>query len=482
MHSSSIARADEQRAALAARIAAVERIDAMIHQLEYLKAAQLASLARLASRIARDEKHADRGELVHRAVEAEVAVATRTGQIETAHRMGHADRLLTDYPAVAETFATGRLSLRHTEVIVEAGQILTGPEARSAYESRVVPLAVSSTSRELRTHARRIAEHFAERSIDERHREARERRCVRVVDLDDGMAQLVATVGAVEAHAIRDRLARIAHRVRGSDRAASADGSASKTDDADPRTSAQIQADVLAELLLTGARPPVATGDLGPANLSTRGIRGTRTGDLGTGDALSAIAGRVQVSVPALTLAGIPRSPETAPHLGPAELAGYGPIDTHTARRLAGHATGWDRVLTHPSTGSVLAVDRYRPSEDLKRLLEARDQHCRFPGCIRRLDRCDIDHTVPAARGGPTSVANLAHLCRRHHTLKHFEFLAGSGWRPSQMSGGVLEWRSPTGRSYLDTPSSTVRFAPVAPVAPVTPPRPEPPWRATLSE
>ncbi|WP_053383832.1 HNH endonuclease signature motif containing protein [Leucobacter celer] len=433
---------DEQRAALLAGVAAVERIDTMIHQLEYLKAVQLASLTRLASRIAHDEGHADHGELVHRAVEAEVSVATRTGHAATAHRMGHADQLLGHYPAVAEAFAAGRLSHRHTEVIVDAGQIVAGGgEARSAYEAAILPVALSSTAHQLRTHARRVAEHFAGRSIDERHREARERRCVRVVDLDDGMAQLVATIGAVEASAIKDRLTRIAHQVR---QKRGADDT-----ETEARTSAQIQADAFTELLLTGAGTDLGTG---------------------TGDALGAITGRVQVSVPVLTLAGAAHSAESAPYLGAAELAGYGPIDTLTARRLAGHASHWDRVLTHPVAGAVLAVDRYRPGEDLRRLLGARDQHCRFPGCTRRLDHCDVDHTVPAARGGPTELSNLAHLCRKHHTLKHFEFLAGSAWRPRPSPGGVLEWCSPTGRRYVDTPTSTVRFAPVAPVAPVAVP------------
>ncbi|MCR2678846.1 hypothetical protein NSP03_24390, partial [Salmonella enterica] len=57
-----------------------------------------------------------------------------------------------------------------------------------------------------------------------------------------------------------------------------------------------------------------------------------------------------------------------------AELDGMIPIDPATARRLAGAASGWDRVLTHPISGALLAVDRYRPSEDLRRHLRARDE------------------------------------------------------------------------------------------------------------
>ena len=67
----------------------------------------------------------------------------------------------------------------------------------------------------------------------------------------------------------------------------------------------------------------------------------------------------------------------------------------------------------------------------------------------------DIDHTLDFALGGQTTGANLAHLCRRHHTLKHH-----AAWRVVQHPGGVLEWTSPAGIPYIDRPVSTVAFAP----------------------
>ena len=112
-------------------------------------------------------------------------------------------------------------------------------------------------------------------------------------------------------------------------------------------------------------------------------------------------------------------------------------------------------MLTHPVTGAILAVDRYRPGEDLKRLLRVRDEHCRFPGCRMPAHRCDLDHTHDAALGGDTCDGNLAHLCRRHHTLKH-----ATPWTVRQRPGGILEWTSPTGRTYTDTPEPVLRFTP----------------------
>ncbi|WP_353807265.1 HNH endonuclease signature motif containing protein [Agromyces sp. SYSU T00194] len=77
-----------------------------------------------------------------------------------------------------------------------------------------------------------------------------------------------------------------------------------------------------------------------------------------------------------------------------------------------------------------------------------RDGTCRFPGCDRRADASEIDHTVDWAAGGETGHDNLAHLCARHHHLKH-----EAGWRVVQRGGGVLEWRSPLGREYTTDPA-----------------------------
>jgi len=124
---------------------------------------------------------------------------------------------------------------------------------------------------------------------------------------------------------------------------------------------------------------------------------------------------------------------------------------------LAGAASGWDRVLTDPISGELLAVDRYRPSEHLKRHLRARDERCRFPGCGTPARDADLDHTLDAAHGGPTEDGNLSALCRRHHVLKHH-----SPWKAKQIGGGLLEWTSPAGRSYVDRPppQNTVVFTP----------------------
>jgi len=427
-------------ALLSAFVDQAEQLTRHINQLEFLRATCFAQISELASAIAREEQHADRGELMHRTVEAEVAAATQLGHTAASTRMAHAHRMMQNFPRLAESFQRGEISMAHASTAITASAVISHPDGLAGYDAEVSKLACTMTAGQLKTHAKRAAEAFADRSLDERHEDARAGREIRVIDLDDGMAQLTASIGAVEAYAIRDRLTRIAHLVNESKDDTQTGG----------RTLRQIQADVFTEILLTG------------------GITSANAASDADGHPLGAISARVQVSVPVFTLMrgcgkASDRTDPGAPYVSPAELAGYGPIPTDVARKLAGYSSAWDRVLTHPIDGAVLAVDRYRPNEDLKRFLGARDMHCRFPGCLRRLDHCDIDHTIAAANGGATSLSNLGHLCRKHHVLKHWRFLGDTGWKVRQRANGVYEWTSPLGREYRDIPKSSVRFRPRVP-------------------
>jgi hypothetical protein len=94
-----------------------------------------------------------------------------------------------------------------------------------------------------------------------------------------------------------------------------------------------------------------------------------------------------------------------------------------------------------------VTVDTYTPNRAMRRWLKARDGRCRWPGCTNPVQRADLDHTQAWVDGGPTSIANLAHLCRRHHLMKHT-----TAWRVRQLPGGVLEWTSPLGNIHRDEP------------------------------
>ncbi|WP_255572693.1 HNH endonuclease signature motif containing protein [Leucobacter tenebrionis] len=182
-----------------------------------------------------------------------------------------------------------------------------------------------------------------------------------------------------------------------------------------------------------------------------------------TGDVdLSGVSARIQVTVPVLGLLPEEQRPEHRTGIaglqGAAMLAGCGPIDTDTARFLASIQPTWDAVSCHPETGEVLAVDAYRPSEGLRRRVFARDQHCRYPGCLVVPHRADIDHAVDAALGGATATDNLQVLCRYHHTIKH-----NTGVEARMLPDGEIRWVSPLGTVITDRPRSRVAFRPVPP-------------------
>lgn len=354
--------------------------------------------------------------IAYRSLRLELAATLSTSEHVAERLLDTAAVASEQYAAALAALEAGAISLPHVEVIVAEGGVFTtgSPERdlplRRRYEREVLEVARQAPPQRLRPIARRIAAELAEVPLAERHREARERRHVRVTEETDGMSLLTAFLPSVDAHAIHDRLTRL---VRAAER---------EEPNVTPRESrAARRADALCDLLL--GRPG-------------RTLTAARD-----------IAAQVHVIVPARHLARA-----SGAGGGIAEVLGVGPVDPDTARELAASGDVWNRVRVD-NNGTVLAVDRYRPSHEMRRFLAMRDLHCRAPGCTVPAQRCDLDHTVDAARGGATSTDNLAHLCRGHHTVKHH-----GGWRLSQSEGGVAHWTSASGQEFREEPPSRVRF------------------------
>ncbi|UWF77433.1 13E12 repeat family protein [Microbacterium neungamense] len=453
---------DAQVAALDSIVSSLRQIDATLSSVLAVRDGMLALASRLALTVAEQGGHPDHGDLTLRTVAAEIGAAQRVSDRTVQRWMADAEWLVTRFPQVWAAQGAGRISAGHARVIVEAGSHLEDPAERAAYAESVLAIAEQESPNRLRPMARRLAERYQPLPIDERHRRARKKCGVWLDDLEDGNSKITAITSSALAHGMFDRLSEMATELKNHNAQAAAEARAagarvvpasdaaarqaagssafgSAADGAvfvaDDRTVAQLRADLLADLVLSG----VPTG------------HDTEDG------LLARIVPHVQVTVPILTLMGLDRAGVPLP---PAELDGACPIDLDTARRLAGAASGWDRVLTDPITGGVLAVDRYRPSTHLRRYLHARDQRCRFPTCGRRASQCDLDHNRAASAGGATSAENLGDFCRRHHILKHH-----SPWHVEQLGGGVFAWTSPTGRLYIDRPppQNTVTFQPPDP-------------------
>lgn len=156
-----------------------------------------------------------------------------------------------------------------------------------------------------------------------------------------------------------------------------------------------------------------------------------------------------------------------------AELEGYGPMSSEMARRIAADATGTWRRLVTDELGALIDYGRctYRPPAALAEHVRARDRTCRFPGCRRRAQRCEIDHVRAWCDGGETNAANLHLFCPRHHHLKH-----EAGWAVRRLPDGTTRWLSPTEHTYDKPPDPYPVDSPVAPPDDKTdPPHPDAP-------
>ncbi|WP_457920360.1 DUF222 domain-containing protein [Mycolicibacterium murale] len=184
-----------------------------------------------------------------------------------------------------------------------------------------------------------------------------------------------------------------------------------------------------------------------------------------TTDATAGAAARYVINViaPAATVTG--DSDE------PGFLQGYGVIDADQVRELVDQPGTVCRDVRNPDTDpnaptvtrdgtSVLL--RHGWSAAVDRWVRVRGLTCSFPFCNQPAWTADLDHSIPfdhqnPLRGGWTAGFNLDPKCRTHHRIK--TFLSGEGgWTTKQLTGGTIEWTSPTGRTYRCTPDGAELF------------------------
>jgi hypothetical protein len=131
-------------------------------------------------------------------------------------------------------------------------------------------------------------------------------------------------------------------------------------------------------------------------------------------------------------------------------------VPAGTSQRLACDASRV--VMRHDAEGRITEVGartRTIPPA-LRRALQARDRGCCFPGCGSRV--AQGHHLRHWAAGGPTTLANLCLLCRRHHRAVHEE-----GYRVEREPDGALRFHRPDGRLLPAVPAPAA--IPVDPVA-----------------
>ena len=249
-------------------------------------------------------------------------------------------------------------------------------------------VGLSQATFNARLHRQLVLHHGLVGQAERTYEEALKGRGVRAQPSPDGTGALVITGDGPRITAAAARVDKIARRLR---------------KNGDPRTLAQLRADVATDLLLAGWIPTDPTF----ANL---------------GKPPAALVHLI-VSLP--TMLGADQ--------GIGLIPGWGAISAQQARELALQAGSiWKRVVTDPLTGRAIEVSAgtYQVPAAMAEQVNARDGTCRAPGCEVPAEHCDHDHShewEPEDAGGPTAETNLAALHRGHHNLKTAGFL---GQRP----------------------------------------------------
>jgi hypothetical protein len=371
-------------------------------------------------------------EMVRRSFVAEVACMLRIPESTAGQLVDDSAALMHRLPVTLAALREGEISLRHARVIVDNTSTLDEDTAR-VFEEAALRFAKTQTVSQFSQKARILRERIDAESITVRRLKSAKDRRVEFQPARDGMAWLNLYTTAPEATSLYTAIRSAAMALQG------------KTE---TRTVTQLAADVCVDALAAGLDGGGAGGTATtPAATTTATTLPRASATAAPTTAFGRITPTVVVTVPALTLLGESQEP--------GELAGYGPIDPETARRLAGKSKTWLRLLTDAESGVPLTLGRtrYKPTKQMRRFLALRDGTCQFKGCNRRATHCEIDHTKAWAFGGPTDCDNLSHLCPKHHRLKH-----QTTWQATQIGGGSIRWTSPDGRTYVTEPET--RFLP----------------------
>ncbi len=312
-------------------------------------------------------------------------------------------RALGALPRLADALAHGELSYAKVRALTRV--------AKQETEERLLAVGKAGTA----CHVERIVRGWRRVDAAAEARETAQRhknRALHVYQDEDGMVvirgRLTPEMGAVLIQALAAARETLYQRMH------SADVAAIPADvPAETPSMAQQQADALALLAETALHHELDPGAAGERY-------------------------QVVVHVDAEVLAD-PEAP------GQSVLEGGTHVPAETSRRLACDASRV--VMRHDPDGRIVEVGartRTIPPA-LRRALHHRDRGCRFPGCGVSFGQGH--HLRHWAQGGPTTLSNLAMLCRRHHRAVHEE-----GFQVERQSDGELRFRRPDGRPLPDVP------------------------------
>ncbi len=408
-----------------------ERVD-LLATLETLKCACAAAQARVTVSFEASQRREQAAKGLParkqgKGVASQVALARHESPVKGNRFLGLSRALVTEMPQTLAALAAGRINEWRATIIVRETATLSAVH-RARVDAELAGRLDTLGDRGVEREARKIAYRLDPASALRRARTARSDRRVTVRPAPDTMSYLTGFLPAEQGIAVHTALTRHADSLRAR---------------GDTRSRGQIMADTLVERVTGQTR---ATGS--PAEIQLVMTDGALLGQDST----------------------------------PARLAGYGPLPAAVARavlRASADATKgaqvWVRRLyTSPTDGELVAMDsrrRFFPA-GIRRFLVVRDEVCRNAWCDAPIRH--VDHPVPVADGGETSVDNGQGLCELCNQAKEAPGWSATPTRAGRRTAQTVTVTTPTGHSYTtrapDPPGN--RRSLLAELRSVGPPRP----------
>ena len=296
----------------------------------------------------------------------------------------HVGEQLPNLPKTLDAVRDGSIGFAHAAIIARHAQAIAHSESAEPFdESPFLKAAQESSVSRLWYYSMHAWHRADPDGVADEQRQAAERRYLRLTDGVDGTLYVKGSFDSAAGATIRTALEPLAQ----------------PNGDSDDRCRERRTADALVELtahsLDTGAVPQ--HGSVRP---------------------------HVQVTTTLETLQALTGAPA-------GEMALSLPISAKTVQRFA-----CDSSITRVLLGADSAViDAGRAKRVVaggtRRLLDARDKHCRWPGCERPASWSSAHHIIHWAQGGKTDLSNMILLCQHHHWTVH-----EGGWRLSLAADG----------------------------------------------
>lgn len=296
----------------------------------------------------------------------------------------HVGEQLSNLPQTLEAVREGKIGFAHAAIIARHAQAITHSDSAEPFdETPFLKAALQTSVSKLWYHAMHQWHRQDPEGVADEQRRAAEERYLRFTDAEDGTVYIKGALDSASGATVRTALEPMAQPIG----------------DDDLRSRERRQADALIDL----AEHALDTGVI-PQHTSVRP--------------------HVQVTTTLETLQGLIGAPA-------GEMALSLPISSKTVQRIAcdGSIT---RVLLGADSAVIDAGRAKRVvSGGTRRLLDARDKHCRWPSCERPASWTAAHHIRHWAQGGKTDLSNMILLCRHHHWMVH-----EGGWRLSLAADG----------------------------------------------